>query len=547
MEHKPAPQSFALDSETAHAILDSALDAHILMSNTGTIVGWNPQSERIFGWQAEEVLGRRLSDVIIPPIYREAHERGIRTFQETGRGAVLGKRIEIEGLHRDQRLFPIELTVTSVETPGGLVFSAFIRDITARKEAEQSLKEAKERAEQAARDRAGILAAVDVFFIYVDSNGLVTEWTAMAEQTFSLSRNAVLGRRLTDLPIPWNWSEVVGMMRGPGERKKVPLRQGDGAERLIGMTVTSIQQGQGTGYIFMGKDITEQVKLDHDIAQSQKLESIGQLAAGIAHEINTPTQFVGDNTMFLNESFIDVLRVLQEYQTLLESVKAGTCSAAVVEACEAAIREADLNYLLSEIPQAIFQSLEGISRVGTIVQAMKEFAHPGTHEKIAVNLNNAIRSTVTVASNEWKYVADMRTNLDESLPPVPCLVGQFNQVVLNIIVNAAHAIADIVKGTGTKGTITVSTRREGDSAEIRIADTGGGIPEAIRSKIFDPFFTTKEVGKGTGQGLAIARSVVVDKHGGTITAESELGQGTTFVIRLPLASQPGLASDQHPS
>ena len=508
MEHKPAPQSFALDSETAHAILDSALDAHILMSHTGTNVGWNPQSERIFGWQAEEVLGRRLSDVIIPPIYREAHERGIRTFQETGRGAVLGKRIEIEGLHRDQRLFPIELTVTSVETPGGLVFSAFIRDITARKEAEQSLKEAKERAEQAARDRAGILAAVDVFFIYVDSNGLVTEWTAMAEQTFSLSRNAVLGRRLTDLPIPWNWSEVVGMMRGPGERKKVPLRQGDGTERLIGMTVTSIQQGQGTGYIFMGKDITEQVKLDHDIAQSQKLESIGQLAAGIAHEINTPTQ---------------------------------------IEACEAAIREADLNYLLSEIPQAIFQSLEGISRVGTIVQAMKEFAHPGTHEKIAVNLNNAIRSTVTVASNEWKYVADMRTNLDESLPPVPCLVGQFNQVVLNIIVNAAHAIADIVKGTGTKGTITVSTRREGDSAEIRIADTGGGIPEAIRSKIFDPFFTTKEVGKGTGQGLAIARSVVVDKHGGTITAESELGQGTTFVIRLPLASQPGLASDQHPS
>ena len=245
MEHKPAPQSFALDSETAHAILDSALDAHILMSHTGTIVGWNPQSDRIFGWQAEEVLGRRLSDVIIPPIYREAHERGIRTFQETGRGAVLGKRIEIEGLHRDQRLFPIELTVTSVETPGGLVFSAFIRDITARKEAEQSLKEAKERAEQAARDRAGILAAVDVFFIYVDSNGLVTEWTAMAEQTFSLSRNAVLGRRLTDLPIPWNWSEVVGMMRGPGERKKVPLRQGDGAERLIGMTVTSTQHVRG--------------------------------------------------------------------------------------------------------------------------------------------------------------------------------------------------------------------------------------------------------------------------------------------------------------
>ena len=534
MEQSRTNQSFTLDSETAHTILDSALDAHILMNPAGMIVGWNPQSERIFGWTAEEVLGRRLSEVIIPPAYREAHERGIQTFRATGKGAVLGKRVEIEGWHRDKYEFSIELTVTSAKTQGGHVFSAFVRDITERKRAEQSLKEAKERAEQAARDRAGILAAVDVFFIYVDCHGLVTEWTARAEQTFGLFRTIVLGRRLPELPIPWNWNEVVGMMQPSGGRKKVRLRQCDGTERLIGMTVTSIRQGEGAGYIFMGKDITEQVKLESEIAQSQKLESIGQLAAGIAHEINTPTQFVGDNTMFLNESFVDVLRVLRQYQALLEAVKSGTCSSALIDACEAANNQADLDYLLSEIPQAIFQSLDGIARVGTIVQAMKEFAHPGTHEKTAVNLNNAIMSTITVASNEWKYVAEMQTRLDQSLPPVPCLVGEFNQVVLNIIVNAAHAIADVVKTSGEKGTIMVSTGRVGDWAEIRIADTGGGIPESIRLKIFDPFFTTKEVGKGTGQGLAIARSVVVDKHGGTITVDSEPGQGTTFVIRLPL-------------
>lgn len=381
MEQSRLNQSFALDSATAHTILDSALDAHILMTPTGTIVGWNPQSERIFGWTAQEVLGRRLSEVIIPPAYREAHERGIRTFEATGQGTLLGKRIEVDGWRRDQRQFPIELTVTSVKTQDGHVFSAFVRDITERKQAEKSLKEAKERAEQAARDRAGILAAVDVFFIYVDCHGLVTEWTARAEQTFGLFRAIVLGRPLPELPIPWNWEEVVGMMQGRGDRKKVRLRQSDGTERLIGLTVTSIQQGEGTGWIFMGKDITEQVKLDHDIAQSQKLESIGQLAAGIAHEINTPTQFVGDNTMFLNESFIDVLRVLQQYQTLLDAVQAGTCSPALVEACMAANEQADLNYLLSEIPQAIFQSLDGIARVGSIVQAMKEFAHPGTHKK----------------------------------------------------------------------------------------------------------------------------------------------------------------------
>lgn len=534
MEQSRTNQSFALDSETAHTILNGALDAHILMSPAGMIVGWNPQSERIFGWTAEEVLGRRLSEVIIPPAYREAHERGIQTFRATGRGAVLGKRVEIEGWHRDEYEFSIELTVTSAKTQGGHVFSAFVRDITGRKRAEQSLKEAKERAEQAARDRAGILAAVDVFFIYVDAHGRVTEWTAMAEHTFGFARNVVLDQRLQDLPIPWNWEELARMMQAPGERKKVRLRRENGTERLIGITVTPVEQGQGTCYIFMGKDITEQVKLEHDIAQSQKLESIGQLAAGIAHEINTPIQFVGDNTKFLNESFTDVLSVLSHYRALLDAAKTNVCTPALIEACVAANQKADLDYLLSEIPQAIVQSLDGIARVSTIVQAMKEFAHPGLNEKTEVNLNNAVMSTLTVASNEWKYVAEMLTHLDPSLPPVPCLVGEFNQVVLNIIVNAAHAIADVVRNSGAKGTITVSTERAGDSAEIRISDTGGGIPESIRSNIFDPFFTTKEVGKGTGQGLAIARSVVVDKHGGTITVESEPGRGTTFVIRLPL-------------
>ena len=210
---------------------------------------------------------------------------------------------------------------------------------------------------------------------------------------------------------------------------------------------------------------------------------------------------------------------------LLAAVQAGACSPALIDACVAANEQADFTYLLSEIPQAIFQSLDGIARVGSIVQAMKEFAHPGMHEKTAVNLNDAIMSTITVGSNEWKYVAEMQTRLDQSLPPVPCLVGEFNQVMLNIIVNAAHAIANVVKRSGAKGIITVSRERVGESAEIRIADTGGGIPESIRSKIFDPFLTTKEVGKGTGQGSAIARSVVVDKHGGTITVDSEPGLG----------------------
>ena len=311
MEQSRINQSIRLDSATAHTILDSALDAHILMSQTGTIVAWNPQSERIFGWTAQEVLGRCLSEVIIPPAFREAHERAIRTFDSTGQGTVLGKRIEVDGWHRDQRQFFYRIDSHFGENTVRPSLQRVRAGHMERKQAEKFLKEAKERAEQAARDRAAILAAVDVFFIYVDCHGLVTEWTARAEQTFGLFRAIVLGRRLPDLPIPWNWDEVVGMMQGGGDRKKVRLRQGDGTNGSSGRRSPLSSRGRA-GWIFMGKDITEQVKLEHDIAQSQKLESIGQLAAGIAHEINTPTQFVGDNTMFLNESFIDVLHVLRQ-------------------------------------------------------------------------------------------------------------------------------------------------------------------------------------------------------------------------------------------
>ena len=169
---------------------------------------------------------------------------------------------------------------------------------------------------------------------------------------------------------------------------------------------------------------------------------------------------------------------------------------------------------------------------------MKAFSHPGTGEKSLVDLNKAIESTITVARNEWKYVADVEKDLDSGLPNVPCLPGEFNQVILNIIVNAAHAIADVVgNGSEQKGVITVQTRKDGDWAELRISDTGSGIPEKARNRIFDPFFTTKEVGRGTGQGLAIARNVIVEKHAGTITFDTEMGKGTTFIIRLPISTE----------
>jgi PAS domain S-box-containing protein len=296
--------------------------------------------------------------------------------------------------------------------------------------------------------------------------------------------------------------------------------------------------------LVMSGDVTEQMRLEKEqelmgmqLRQAQKLESIGQLAAGIAHEINTPSQYVGDNLRFVRDSFTDVMEVLDLYEKLRVLAETEPTGSDGPPELITQIRErseaADLEYLRAEIPTALTQALEGIGQVTTIVKAMKEFSHPGKKEKALADLKQAISSVVVVSRNEWKYSADLETEFDEELPSVPCLVSEINQVVLNLIVNAAHAIQEKVK-SGGKGKITVRARRNEGWAEIQIADSGNGIPEHARGRIFEPFFTTKEVGKGTGQGLALARSVIVDKHGGTLHFETETGVGTTFFIRLPL-------------
>src|SRR5207248_588288 len=251
--------------------------------------------------------------------------------------------------------------------------------------------------------------------------------------------------------------------------------------------------------------------------------------------INTPIQYVGDNIRFVSDAFQDLHQVLQTHGRLLTAARQGPLAEEVLDKADALWQRADVEYLLAEVPRAVEQSLEGVASVARIVRAMKEFSHPGSEEKTAIDLNRAIENTLTVAHNEYKYVADLATDLDVNLPLVSCLPGELNQVILNLIVNAAHAIEDRLGADGGgKGRITVSTHQRGAEVEVRVADTGCGIPEAIRPKIFDPFFTTKPVGRGTGQGLAIAHAVVVQKHGGTITFETEVGQGTTFILRLPL-------------
>jgi len=290
-----------------------------------------------------------------------------------------------------------------------------------------------------------------------------------------------------------------------------------------------IDGGQRMGSIISFRDIRALKKAQQEALQASKLASVGQLAAGIAHEINTPTQYIGDNLRFIGDAFGVVSEVLESSMALVAAELPD--SAAAVKLRDEA-EAADLDYLLAEFPQAISQSLEGVGQVSRIVLAMKEFSHPGEREKVAVNLNRAIENTLAVSRNEWKHVAEIDLDLDAALPQIVCLPGEINQVMLNLVVNAAHAI-QLAKPTA-KGRIAIATRRRGAAVDIVIGDDGTGMPDEVKDRIFDPFFTTKAVGMGTGQGLAICRDVVVAKHGGRIAVDTEEGKGTTFTISLPI-------------
>ena len=280
-------------------------------------------------------------------------------------------------------------------------------------------------------------------------------------------------------------------------------------------------------------DVTERRRLESELGQAQKLESVGRLAAGVAHEINTPTQFIGDNIKFLRDAFADLDKLIAATKEITASIDAESRAAAVISlgTLQSGV---DYEYLRAECPLAIAQSLDGVERVAKIVHAMKDFAHADQADKAAVDINRVIRSAITVCRNEWKYVAELEEQLDESSPTVSGFAGDLGQVVINLVVNAAHAIAETKHGEG-KHRIFVRSRGDGECVGIEVADTGAGIPDAIQPRIFEQFFTTKPVGKGTGQGLALIHRIVTDKHGGKIWFDSKVGEGTTFHIRLPKA------------
>ena len=432
----------------------------------------------------------------------------------------------------DRRALWVEVVLTLIPYGGRDVLYMVWRDISVRKREEEERVRLTSALEQAAET-----------IIVTDTGGSILYVNPSFERNTQYSRDYAVGKHSDLIHAAVENSQTLELMRktmrsGKVWKGRLANTRKDGTRYQAETTISPVRDATGAiiNFVIVSYDVTKEATLERQLLQAQKMEAIGELASGIAHEINTPTQYIGDNIRFFQQSFRGILTMLDKCETLVQAISSDRDSQSLANEIESLIDEIDLHYLKEEIPIAIEQSIEGNSRVAEIVRAMKEFAHPGIEEKKAIDINHAIRNTLAVARNEWKYVAEISLDLDERLPDVPCLPGSFNQVILNIVVNASHAIGEAVgDGANGKGTITISTRAVEGWAEIRISDTGTGIPEAIRDKIFDPFFTTKGVGKGTGQGLSLVHSVVVEKHAGSINVESTVGVGTTFVIRLPLA------------
>jgi PAS domain S-box-containing protein len=534
-----ARQKLQEREERLQLLLDSTAEAIYGVDLSGNCTFCNQALLRMLGYQdASYLLGKNMHAIIH---YKRADGSAYPIeecciFQAFRTSSVM--HVDNEVVWRaDGTCLPVEYWSHPLrheeETVGAMV--TFV-DITERRAAQEALRRAHEEAEL-------FINSVPSILIGIGRDAQIKRWNMAAAQVFGLTTAEVAGRPLVNCGIQWARRDMQAEIdswwadREPRCIEALPFVI-NAETRLLGLAlkwISAPEEGVDE-LLIIGTDVTDREVLGQQLRQAQKLEAIGQLAAGIAHEINTPIQYVGDNTRFLQESWRSFYPLLAITREMQQEATLGPISPQTLQRFDALAQGADLEYLQTEIPHAIEQSLEGIQRVTKIVRAMKEFSHPGSEEKKAIDINQAIETTITVARNEWKYVSDVETDLDRDLPLVLCHAGEFNQVILNLLINAAQAIGQAVgDGSQGKGKIVVSTLRNHNSAEISISDTGVGIPEAVRSRVFEPFFTTKAVGKGTGQGLALAHNAIVRRHGGKIWFDSEMGKGTTFYIRLPLA------------
>ena len=459
------------------------------------------------------------------------HERDMEFISRSGNEKFQAEILCADGKYRD---FVISRAACESEKAGVDCIAEILIDISDRKLSHNALIDMYGEIED-------LLSSIDSILIGVSLRDSVAYWNKTAGEIFNIKAEEALGKNINSLGINWDWERVFEgisesiLSRNPIILDDVVFRNHEGRDRFIGMTVTPIldRNSELRGFLVYGNDVTDRRIMEMQLLQDQKLKSIGELAAGIAHEINTPTQYINDNINFLQKSFKDIMQLCSlVVQRIRDDRFCDDIS--LKEELRRISEKLDLEYLEGEIPLAINQSMEGIGRIVQIVKSMRSFAYPERDKRVLLDINKALADTITISRNEWKYDVDIVTDFDPSLPEVLCYPAEINQVFLNIIINAVHAIKDAKKAESIeKGEIALFTKGMEDYAEIRITDNGVGIPEDVLPKIYDPFFTTKEVGRGTGQGLAISHSIVVDKHNGRIVCMSRPGVGTTFYIRLP--------------
>ena len=529
VERKRAEMLLRASEDRFRTAFEEAPNGMCLTALDGRFLHANAALCRMLGYSADELLSGAWQQITHPDDLE--HSRLVADRFRNADATTL--EFEKRYIHKQGDPIWASVTVSLVSSSSGAPshFITHIKDITHRKRAEQALRESE------LRYRELFENATDMIFT-TDLDGRFTSVNRTSQKAFGYSSDEMLQKYLWQL-ISTDHRETVMQARARllvGESQftiEVEAITKDQRHLLLEVKPRVIYENENpVGVQSIARDITGRDIAELELRQAQKLESVGRLASGIAHEINTPIQFVGDNVRFLQDSFASFQILLGQYRQILDQAIAGSLNARMLGDTRRMDEELECNFLLEEVPKALGQTLDGVERVATIVRAMKEFAHPERTEMAAADLNKALLSTLTVARNELKYVAEIDTDLGD-LPLVVCNVGDLNQVFLNLLVNSAHAIADVVH-RDQKGRISVRTKLEGDEVLITVVDTGAGIPENIRTRIFDPFFTTKGVGRGTGQGLAIARSVVVEHHKGSLSFESEVGKGTAFFIRLPV-------------
>ena len=451
----------------------------------------NPSHRDYLGHEPKELEGQEVLGVVHPD------DRGLleRTIDELVQGGI-PSTIKLRMQHKCGAWRHLEAHHALMRNPAGDVDGIVVvaRPIDDRLLAEEKLQAAYSETEL-------FFQSIPSILIGLNCEGSITRWNQTAAKSLGASAQNVKGRPIYDCGIIWVHpnikNEVQRWLQTESTYRCDNLSFArEGKIRFLGLNVRRLPPLHDTGgaaFIVTGADITERKQLEEQLRQAQKLEAIGQLSAGVAHEINTPTQYASDNVRFLKDSWQNLSNLIRSSQKLREAAEQGSVSQELLTTFDQLSEKADIEYMLKEIPSAIDQSQEGLQRVAKIVRAIKEFSHPGSADKKGVDLNKAIETTITVARNEWKYVVELEAQLDPTLCLVPCLSSELSQVVLNLIVNAAHAIADRMgENSCAKGKITVATRRNDPWAEIDIQDTGKGIPVEIRSVFLNPFLLPRK-------------------------------------------------------